>query len=394
MKLRVTAAVLAALSVAGCSDNEARRFGYKGADLEDCEKMYFTTAPGVTNYVPARVLSVCESYEFTPDELALAGAVGPVMPGSSLKEIPEGYAKDDEGPWFVYWVKPGECLGFKGVGGFLAHHDGDKGEWATGQVYFSSYWKDEAEAKAALDRLEKTVAEKFHPKKFHKFANSWVAEFVRLRVMAVVGLKADGTWGCMLDVHDKNREGCGAWEPVEEQRERLEQFNYVKAVKEWKAKLPAVVAANHEAVAKARASRSLADLCADGEWTKAADGRNLLQRFGAFEFPDPGAGLTNAMDRVWAERTAEVERTTGVRLGDRTCDEVPGAVVAFAQGGNDLYEVRLDVAFPIPAAAGEQPPAEEGADPGERRGQYRVIVVESMQPGFAIPARPQPPKAR
>ena len=59
MKKLMMAAAMAAL-FAGCFKNEAERFGYKGTDLADDDKMFFSTGPGVTNWVPARVLSVCE----------------------------------------------------------------------------------------------------------------------------------------------------------------------------------------------------------------------------------------------------------------------------------------------------------------------------------------------
>jgi hypothetical protein len=86
----------------------------------------------------------------------------------------------------------------------------------------------------ALETMKKTVAEKFAPKKIYDFHNCWVAEYLRMRVMCVVGLKADGSWSCMLNIQDKNRAGCGQWEPVEAQQERLDEYKYRKAVKAWK----------------------------------------------------------------------------------------------------------------------------------------------------------------
>ena len=65
---------------AGCFKNEAERFGYKGTDLADDDKMFFTTGLGVTNWVPARVLSVCEEYPMSPDETALIAAAGVIAP--------------------------------------------------------------------------------------------------------------------------------------------------------------------------------------------------------------------------------------------------------------------------------------------------------------------------
>ena len=45
-------AAAGALLLAGCNDNEAEKFGYKGLDLEDSEPMFFSTSPAVTNWVP------------------------------------------------------------------------------------------------------------------------------------------------------------------------------------------------------------------------------------------------------------------------------------------------------------------------------------------------------
>ena len=72
MKKTMIAAAMVAL-LAGCGENEAKRFGYKGVDLSDDDNMFFTTGLAVTNWVPARVLSVCEEYPISPDEAALIG---------------------------------------------------------------------------------------------------------------------------------------------------------------------------------------------------------------------------------------------------------------------------------------------------------------------------------
>ena len=74
MKKLMMVTAVAAL-VAGCAKNEAERFGYKGADIADDDNMFFTTGPTVTNWVPARVLSVCEEYPMSPDEEAIIEAL-------------------------------------------------------------------------------------------------------------------------------------------------------------------------------------------------------------------------------------------------------------------------------------------------------------------------------
>ena len=70
MKQLIFIAAAAAI-LAGCRKSEAERFGYKGADLHDDDKMFFTTGPTVTNWLPARVLSVCEEYPMSAEEDAL-----------------------------------------------------------------------------------------------------------------------------------------------------------------------------------------------------------------------------------------------------------------------------------------------------------------------------------
>ena len=87
-KLMIVAA--AAVLFAGCQ-KEAEKFGYKGIDLADDDLMFFTTGPTVTNWVPARVLSVCEEYPMSPEETALVAAAGVIVPSEPLEKVPEGY---------------------------------------------------------------------------------------------------------------------------------------------------------------------------------------------------------------------------------------------------------------------------------------------------------------
>ena len=220
MKKTMIAAAMVAL-FAGCGENEAKKFGYKGVDLSDNGKMFFTAGLAVTNWVPTRVLSVSEEYPMSPDETAVIAASGVITPSDSFEKVPDGYAKASEEPWFVTWTKESENFGRKGVNGFISHWDEDKNVWETSETYFSSYYSDEASALAALAETRKAFAEKYSPKRFHDFDKCWIAEYLRLRVMCLVGQKPDGTWSCMLDINDKCRPGCGQWEPVELQAERL-----------------------------------------------------------------------------------------------------------------------------------------------------------------------------
>ena len=66
---------------------------------------------------------------------------------------------------------------------------------------------------------------------------------------------------------------------------------------------------------------------------------------------------------------------------------------------NDIYDVRLDMAFPpVAAAEGEKTEAEkpEGENAEEEPApkppvEWRELCIEKLQAGFAIPPRPQPP---
>jgi hypothetical protein len=68
---------------------------------------------------------------------------------------------------------------------------------------------------------------------------------------------------------------------------------------------------------------------------------------------------------------------------------------------NDIYDVRLDMAFPPPVVASEDEKAEEEKPEGENAEgepapkppvEWRELCIEKLLPGFAIPPRPQPPK--
>ena len=86
-----------------------------------------------------------------------------------------------------------------------------------------------------------------------------------------------------------------------------------------------------------------------------------------------------------------------------TSEEDPSGYVALGLvASSELYDVRLDIAFPRPADAKEEAekPAEEKPE-GENAEEepapkpsveWRELCFEKMQPGFAIPPRPQPPK--
>ena len=381
---------VAAIIVAGCSDNEAKRFGYKGADLADNDKMFFSTGPTVTNWVPTRVLSVVEEYPMSADEAALVKAAGVIEPSASLESVPEGYAKLSEEPWFTTWRKDGvENFGIKGVNGFISHYNEDKKVWETSETFFSAYYQDEAAALESLAKIRKAVAEGFSPKKFYEFKNCWVAEYLRLRVMCLVGQKPDGTWSCMLDINDKCRPGCGQWEPVEAQAERLADYKYRKELSAWKIAKEKVVVDNHAAIEKIRAERGL-EFFGDGAAPfESGDGRTGYQRYGS----RPSDEVTNRAD-LWKERVEALSKATGVVFeGEpKVQDDPSGYAVWFAIASSDIYDVRLDMAFPPEKAEAEGPRAEEGEPSAPKpHAEWRELCVEKVLPGFEVPPRPQPP---
>ena len=387
MKRLMMAAAVAALA-AGCAKNEAERFGYRGADVSDDDKMFFTTGLAVTNWVPARVLSVCEEYPMSPDETAVIAAAGVITPSDSFEKVPDGYAKASEEPWFVTWTKESENFGRKGVNGFISHWNEDKNVWETSETYFSSYYPDESAALVALAETRKAFAEKYSPKRFHDFDKCWIAEYLRLRVMCLVGQKPDGTWSCMLDINDKCRPGCGQWESVEMQAERLADYKYRKAMAAWKAEKAKLLEENHAAVEKIRAEKGLSLLGEGSREFDGDDGRKAYVRVGTCD----AASVKDKVD-FWKEKAAALAVATGVSFeGEPTVEEDPsGYVVIGALATNEIYDVRLDMAFPPAAAASEGENAEEEPSP-KPPVEWRELCVEKMQPGLAIPPRPQPPR--
>ena len=388
-RLLILAAVVA--FAAGCERNEAKRFGYTGFDTDESDKLFFTTGNGVTNWVPARVLSVAEDYEMSADETALLAAAGVVVPAEPLAEIPEGYAKSADEPWFTTWTKSGTRFGKDGVIGFISHYNVDRKVWETGETYFSSYSADEATARASLADLEKTIAAKFNPKKIHRFDGCFIAEYLRLRVMAVVGRKPDGTWSCMLDIQDKAKFGCGQYEPVPQQEARLAEYNFRRAYSAWKAEKARISAANHEAVEKLRQEKGLELFGDKVSGFEAEDGRMVYVRGGAFDV----AG-TNETDRlaVWTEKRGILEKAAGVTFAGEVERQVypNGFEVWGLAASNDLYDVRLDMAFP-PAADCPDDASEDGAE-RKLQGEWRDLCIERMQEGFVIPPPPVAPAVR
>lgn len=377
-KLIVAVSLLAVL--VGCSrepahvPTEAEIFGYKGHDIEDPDdKMFFSTGPGVTNWVPSRVLSVVESYEFSSNELAVIAAACIVTPAASFESIPDGYEKKSQEPWFTMWAKDVESFGKKGVSGFISHYNEVRKLWETGEPYFSTYYESETNALTALNELKDEIA-KFAPKKFYDFDGCWVAEYVRLRVMGLCGQRPDGTWTCMLSLGDKCTPGCGPWEPVEAQQARIDEIAYKAELKAWKEKAVKLMTDNHEAVLSRAKASGIPMFGEEVRPQPVGDGRMVYVVTGAFP-------MSNAVDTVvWKEKSDELSKAASARLGEPKVGEFEGYSVWFAEGSNELFTVRLDVAFVKPST--------NGVD-NAVMGEWRQLCFVNVLPGFEPPPPPQ-----
>ena len=401
-------AVAAGALLAGCGRpaepevSEAERFGYKGEDLVDNTNLtYLVVSPTVTNWVPERVLMVCEDYEFTPDELAVLEAAGTLTPSVSYKAFPKGYELETKEPWFEVWRRPSEQFGLKGVVGVMAHYNEDKELFETSETYFSSYWNNRAEALVALDKIERELAAKYHVLKFHKFDGCWVAEYVRLCVMGVVGQKADGTWTCMFDLRDKRNAGCDVWEPVRDQQERRNYYEYSKAMRKWREDMARLVAANRTAIAAACEERGLAGFPESGRAFDYGDGRTARTAGGSLPALKDGEDLETALQAAWRERAAAAEKAIGVAFGEPSRISDDCGVRLTGEATSDLYKATLNVEMFPPPPAREPPAAEpgDGDGPGEPipeedlmpycANNWRIVYEERLQEGIVLPTRPQ-----
>lgn len=372
-------ALAAGVLVSGCErKTEAESLGYRGADISDAQS-YYTVDGVTTNWVPMRLFEVVEDYAISKNEAALVAALDMAFPGSKLKELPAGYAADEEGAWLTAWKKPAEHLGMKGAKGFYSHHDEDAGVYETGEAYFSSYWKTREEAAAAAEDLKAKISAAFIPLKMHALAEGWLAEYLRLRVMCVVGAKPDGTWCCMLTLADKANAGCGSWESAEAQRERKAEYLYERALRAWNEAVRDVRERNRAACAEALKAKGLPGL--EGvSWSAHEDGSHV---FVQTDFYDG----TNGVDNLWREKGALLKKAYGLELPERPeALEVGGGYrIFFGMATNDTpYEARVDIAPPPRESV-----ASEAGTAAEPRGQWWLIVREKLLPGHALPQRPE-----
>ncbi len=387
---RLAPIAAAALSIAGygmanAEPSEAESFGYFGRDLVDATNMtYIVLSPSVTNYVPERVITVMEQYKLSDGEKGALAAAGVLMPGASVKAFPAGYKKESSEPWFTFWTKPTESFGFKGVAGVLSHFDEDAGKWETSETYFSSYWKTREEAMVAFRKLREDFKGR-GVKKFYDFESCWVAEYLRLSVMCVVGQKADGKWSCMLDFHDKCESGCGPWEDVESQTARLKAWKYARALKAWKAAVEAAKAKSHSIVMDAMKAASLPGYPNAVDVATSTDGLPVKAVFGQASAAESDAPAEAVGRQVWAERVADVAKSLGLAFGGSPeVQTVDGAgILLGADWQNEFFAVRLDVAVPYPFKP------ESGGETVLREVQWRIVFCELVHKSVEIPRRPE-----
>ena len=386
-------AAVAAL-FAGCRKSEAELFGDKGADLKKSMsngESFFIIAPGVTNYLPRRVLCVWEKCEFEPCETALVAAAGIVQPSATLDKIPAGYAKLSEEPWYTTWSKDSEAFGVKGKIGFVSHFDEDAGKWETGESYFTTHWKTSEEALAQLERFAELFSLEYGAKKIYKFDNCWAAEYRRLRVLGVVGQNALGLWSCMVSVQDKNLPGCGLAESVEVQQEMLDRHLYEKALKKYEKEINEIFETNHAKVEQRRKALSLTALDGEAEWSRRGEAAYSAEIGGALVPSGDFENIAAFRDARWNQIVGKVEKAFGV-----ACPTGAVETTVF-EGGleersfrveNELYDVRVSALFP-PEKTEEN---EKRFPPEAFNGEWRIYAVEKLLDNVKLPERPQEKK--
>jgi hypothetical protein len=117
-----------------------------------------------------------------------------------------------------------------------------------------------------------------------------------------------------------------------------------------------------------------------------------------------GARLFGGFDleAFWKEKLAQLESAAGVRFSAEISEEKTpdGFNVRGIGAGNEIYEVRIDLACPAAVSgkdeAAEEKPAAEGEQAREPAappsGEWRELIIEKMLDGRKIPDRPAPPQ--
>lgn len=363
--------------VTGCGDREGLKFGYKGADLGSKEKMFFKVGT-VTNYLPARVLMTSESeYEFGERENAFINTLGVVMPSAVFDKLPEGYKEREQEPWFTTYVKEAKRFGFDGKVGFVAHKDLDKNVYMVGESFFSVYVKSLEEALNACDQLRLGIEREGKPLKIYKFDGSWVAEYLRIVAICVVGCRPDGSWAAMLTVRDKLLDPNLVWVPEEEQKELLADYVYSKEITLWQEAHKKASEANHKLVLeKAKA----ADISFFQDTTWLYNDRELRHTTEKVDVIAATIADTNAYKQVAENLKSDVAKRFGVAFAqeDLKLEQLEGGVyVCRSEAESDLFNLYFAAEFNVLD------------DKGERISRYYVYALEKKLAEIKFPAKPE-----
>jgi hypothetical protein len=360
------------LVLAGCGDREGRRFGYKGSDLDNDEKMYFALG-SATNWLPARALMTNErDYPVGDREKALVAEMKLIAPGEALDRMPEGYSRRDVEPWFDTYVRESEALGFKGYAGAILHFDVDARLYRVGESFFSVYVDSEAVAMDASRRMKAEFAAKCNPLKIYDFAGSWVAEYLRYVVICAVGQRADGRWTAMLSVRDKLVDPSLAWVPVDEQKEILADDRYARKMAVWTKENAEAMAKNHETVMAKAKERSL-PLFDGAAWSQAGEGPYVCEGEGAFD------GAVENVEEFALGRFAEIAAKCGATFsGEVKVEDLGDGVKSCSlMAETDLFVLKFGGEFGMPKESGGV------------KSMWLYCCEEKRQDGVVFPSRPK-----
>ncbi len=407
MKKLVLVSLAAAAVFAGCDapkspeQIEAESFGYRGIDLQELsETNFFATAVGATNWIPARVMAVYENYDFGSKEQGLIKAFDVLQPSVKLSAIPEGYKLDEEAPWLQVWSKPATAFGLEGVSRFYSHFNEDKNVYELGSVMFSTYSKSAAEALAKLTKIKEALAQslEFAPLKVYDFpeGDKFVAEYLRVSVIALVGQAKENLWSTMVTISDKSDVGCGQWESVAEQQGHRDRYNYRKALAKWKVDVANLWNENHAACVANLKNAGLAGFDEKIAWRVNPNNSNMYCILGD-SFCVEQESPSNAAVKELEKCRETIKTAIGLELPEEkqvTTDEMNEVEVWCIEAEQAPYFVRLEMAIPLQSEAETQETVcEDGAcDAPKMRGQWRIVCFEGLTDGRMLPAKPIEPE--
>ena len=364
------------LFVTGCCDSEGKKFGYKGSDLGSKDKMFFTVGT-VTNYLPARVLMTSETdYEIGEREKALISALNIVLPSAVFNELPEGYALRDKEPWFTTFVKQSKSLGFDGTIGFVAHVEPEKNTYHVSESFFSVYVNSLQEAMNVSKELRVALERDGKPLKIYSFDNSWVAEYVRMVAICVVGCRPDGRWTAMLTVRDKLNDPSLVWVPEAEQKEMLADYYYSKDIAKWQKDMAKASEQNHKLVLEKIANAKLT-LFEDTNWFY--DDREHVYATEKVTPIHSGEVSGEETKKLAQNAIDEVSKRFGVAFPNEELkvDELDGGVfVCRATAQSELFTLYFASEFNV------------DDENKNKVSKYYVYVLEKPQAEIVFPAKP------